>query len=99
MSVQTLQNQKTSLVLLRMRVTEKAALLTEKNGYTFLVADGATKPQIKAAVKELYKVTPVQVNVLAGINKNVVRRGRKGVKSAHKKAVVYLKKGDKIEFI
>lgn len=99
MSVQTLNNQKNSLILLRLRVTEKTALLSEKNGYTFLVADGATKPQIKAAVKELYKVTPVQVNVLAGVKKNIVRRGRKGVRGANKKAVVYLKKGDKIEFI
>jgi len=99
MSVQTLNNQKNSLVLLRLRVTEKSALLSEKNEYTFLVADGATKPQIKAAVKEVYKVTPTQINVIAGVKKNITRRGRNGVKSANKKAIVFLKKGDKIEFI
>ncbi len=99
MTVQTLKNKKISLVLLRIRITEKAALLAEKNAYTFLVADNATKPQIKAAIKEIYKVAPRQVNIIAGVNKNIVRRGRKGVQSAHKKAVVYLKKGDKIEFI
>lgn len=99
MSVQTLHNQKNSLVLLRLRVTEKSALLSEKNAYTFLVADGATKPQIKAAVKEVYKVTPTQVNVIAAVKKNITRRGRKGVKGANKKAIVFLKKGDKIEFI
>ncbi len=99
MSVQTLNNQKNSLVLLRLRITEKAALLSEKNGYTFLVADGATKPQIKAAMKELYRVTPTQINTIAAVKKNITRRGRKGVKGAHKKAIVFLKKGDKIEFI
>lgn len=99
MTAQTLQNKKNALVLLRMRITEKAALLAEKNGYTFLVAENATKPAIKAAVKEIYKVTPTQVNIVAGVNKNIFRRGRKGVKSADKKAIVYLKKGDKIEFV
>ncbi|MBI2120659.1 MAG: 50S ribosomal protein L23 [Parcubacteria group bacterium] len=99
MSVQTLNNQKNSLVLLRMRVTEKAAISAEKNAYTFLVADKATKPEIKAAVKEIYKVTPTQVNVIAGVKKSITRRGRKGVKGANKKAIVFLKKGDKIEFI
>lgn len=99
MSLQTLQNQKNSLTLLRLRVTEKSALLSEQNAYTFFVADGATKPQIKAAVKEAYKVTPTQVNVIPGVKKNTLRRGRKGVKSTNKKAIVYLKKGDKIEFI
>lgn len=99
MTLQNLQNQKKSLTLLRMRITEKAALAAEKNGYTFLVADNATKPEIKAAVKEIYKVTPTRVNIIAGVKKNIIRRGRKGVKSANKKAIVYLKKGDKIEFI
>jgi large subunit ribosomal protein L23 len=99
MTAQNLQNQKNSLVLLRLRITEKSALLAEKNGYTFLVADRANKPQIKAAVKEVYKVTPTQVNVIAAVKKNTTRRGRKGVKGANKKAIVFLKKGDKIEFI
>jgi len=84
---------------MRPRITEKAAVLAEKNAYTFEVAPNATKPAIAAAVKEVYKVTPIRVNIIAGTKKNIIRRGRPGVKTSRKKAVVLLKKGDKIEFI
>lgn len=99
MTDKTFNTQKPSLVLLKPRITEKAAIVAEKNAYTFEVTDKATKPEIMAAVKEMYKVTPIRVNITAGTKKNVYRRGRTGAKTSHKKAVVLLKKGDKIEFI
>jgi len=94
-----LKNKTANAVLKRPRVTEKAAILVENNAYTFEVASDATKPEVRAAIIAMYKVTPVQINMTQGTKKNVVRRGRSGVKTSSKKAVVHLKKGDKIEFI
>ncbi|HEY1037457.1 MAG TPA: 50S ribosomal protein L23 [Candidatus Paceibacterota bacterium] len=79
------------------RITEKAALASERNVYVFEVAKGATKSAISAAVKNLYKVTPAGVNIAKTPAKNVIVRGRRGVKGGVVKAYVTLKKGDKIE--
>lgn len=81
------------------RITEKASFAAEQNVYTFNVSKDATKNEVKKAIFSLYKVNPVKVNVLAFPAKQVFVRGKKGVKQGGKKAFVYLKKGDKIEFI
>ena len=54
------------------------------NLYTFEVAKNASKPAIAKAIKTLYKVTPLKVHTIT--------------LSEVKKALIYLKKGDKIEF-
>ena len=99
MNANTFKNKSLSTILKRPHVTEKAAILVEGNAYTFDVASDATKTEVKAAIKAMYKVTPIQVNMTAGTSKNITRRGKEGVKTTSKKAVVHLKKGDKIEFI
>ncbi|MEJ0001998.1 MAG: 50S ribosomal protein L23 [bacterium] len=81
------------------RVTEKASMLMEGNAYVFDVAANANKTEIKKAIFQIYKVKPVRVNMLSVKDKEIVVRGKKGIKSGGKKAVVYLKAGDKIEFI
>ncbi len=81
------------------RITEKASFAAEQNVYTFNVSVDATKNEVKKAIFALYKVNPVKVNVLSFPAKQIVKRGKKGVKQGGKKAFVYLKKGDKIEFI
>ena len=91
-----------SVVLTRPRITEKATFLSgNENGgvYTFEVSSRANKATVSAAVKQLFKVTPVKVNVVNTKPKTVFRRGKKGVVGGIKKAMVYLKKGDKIEFV
>lgn len=88
-----------SNVLVRPHITEKAAYESAHNAYAFEIAPWATKDQVKKAVLEIYKVTPVKVNVAYLPAKKVVVRGKKGTKSGLKKAYVFLKKGDKIEFI
>lgn len=89
---------KPNTVILRPRVTEKAALKADKsNVYVFEVMKDATKKQIIASIKEAYKVTPISVHLLAIPSKKVFRRGKFGVKKGGKKAYVELKKGDKIE--
>lgn len=88
-------------VLIRPRITEKAAGLAEDvRAYVFDVTPESTKTQIKEAVQELYNVTAEKVRIVQVPSKNVrSRRGIKGVKSGGKKAYVFLKKGDSIEFV
>ena len=85
------------------RITEKAALLAEKNGYTFDVVAGATKNEIKKVIKAMYKVTPLSVRTVNFPKKKVMprgnRRGKVGSTGGGRKAYVYLKKGDKIEVL
>lgn len=87
--------------ILKPRITEKASLLLERNVYTFEVAKGATKQDVRDAVKALYKVTPIKV---AMVNKAPRRylsrtRGRVVKESGLRKAHVYLKKGDRIDLV
>lgn len=81
------------------RVTEKASFVYEKNIYTFDISDTANKTEIKKAIFALYKVKPIKVNVLPVPKKNIMTRGKAGTKGGGRKAVVYLKEGDKIEFV
>lgn len=89
---------KTSAVI-RPRVTEKAGILSQSGVYTFDVKVDANVYQIASAIEAAYKVTPVKVSVAAVKGKTMFARGRKGKTSAGKKAYVYLKKGETIEFI
>jgi len=81
------------------RVTEKASFAQEQNVYTFDVSSGANKTEIKKAIFALYKVKPVRVNVLSVPKKDIMSKGKAGVKGGGRKVLVYLKKGDKIEFV
>ena len=81
------------------RITEKASDALEKNVYIFNVDTSANKQEIKKAIFALYKVNPVKINILRIPRKIVFSKGKKGVRGGGKKALVYLKKEDKIEFI
>ncbi|MCX6712688.1 MAG: 50S ribosomal protein L23 [Candidatus Vogelbacteria bacterium] len=87
------------VVLSRPRVTEKATFLSGAKSpvYTFEVSPEATKPEIIKAVLAKYKVKAVKVNIVTLPAKAVIMRGRKGHQPAIKKALVFLKAGEKIE--
>lgn len=85
--------------VIKPRVTEKAGLLSQQGVYAFDVRIDANVKQIAAAIKDAYKVTPVKVNVSSVKSKAMFARGRRGSTSMGKKAYVFLKKGDTIEFI
>ena len=89
-----------ALIIHRPRLTEKAANLSSANVFTFEVAPGATKHDVMRAVTALYKVQPVKVHILNVKGKKVALRTRRGVgvKNNSRKAYVYLKKGDTIDF-
>ena len=86
-------------VLIGARVTEKAAIASDKNVYVFNVATDATKNEIKKEIKRIYKVDPVKVNVVNQKGKSTFIRGKKGSRSDSRKAYVYLKDGDSINLI
>jgi large subunit ribosomal protein L23 len=82
------------------RITEKSAIGAEKGIYTFNVSEGANKNEIKKAIKMLYGVTPTKIAMTMRTAKVISRRnGTYATKAGGKKAVVYLKKGDKIAFV
>jgi large subunit ribosomal protein L23 len=82
------------------RITEKGTVVAElSNSYVFDVAQDATKGDIKKAIKEIYKVVPVKVTVVNSPLKKVFARGKRGEKGGGRKAYVFLKKGDSIQFV
>lgn len=86
--------------LIRPRITEKSGIMSEsQNVYTFEVSKNSTKDSIAKEIKTLYKVTPTKIRVVNLPAKEVFVRGKKGTQSSVKKALIFLKKGDKINFI
>ncbi len=81
-------------------LTEKGAMLKEKdNKVMFKVAVDSNKIEIKKAVEEIFKV---KVERVATINYRgkIKRMGKnEGKRSNWKKAIVTLKKGEKLDFI
>ncbi|MBU3925629.1 50S ribosomal protein L23 [Patescibacteria group bacterium] len=84
-------------VLVSPHITEKNTLLNEQNAYVFKIKPRANKIMVKQAIKETYNVIPQKVNIVYAPDKKRFIRGKYGTKSGFKKAVVYLKEGDKIE--
>jgi large subunit ribosomal protein L23 len=85
-------------VLLRPVTTEETQMLMELDQYVFQVAMDASKPEIKAAVEEIFGVKVKKVNTL-------IMPAKRGMRGRHeywrtqewKKAIVTLQEGDKIE--
>lgn len=90
-----------SAVILKPRITEKAVKMNDQNVYTFVVHSDATKYMVADAVKALFKVTPVKVNIVNKTARQFMSRskGRKLTEKGMKKAYVYLKKGDRIDLV
>lgn len=86
-------------VLVRPHITEKASVSAERGVFVFEVSPRAGKHDIMTAVQATYGVTPVKVNIVRSPAKAVFAKGKSGMKSGYKKAMVYLKKGDTIEII
>ena len=80
------------------RLTEKGTRQGDKYNQFTVVADRrASKPQIKQAVQELFKVKVLRVNTLNVRGKARRQRTAQAGKAMDwKKAIVTLKKGDKI---
>lgn len=86
-------------VLIRPVISEKAAIMSEKSVYQFVVSPSATKPEIKKAIKALYGVAAEKVTITVSKPVTKAIRGRSGVIKGEKRARVFLPKGSVIELI
>ncbi len=86
-----------TLLIRKIGLTEKATIMQEGGKYVFMVAKGATKPEIRKAIESLYGVKVADVNTIRSYSR-AKRYGFKiGGKKEYKKAVVTLKEGEKID--
>jgi large subunit ribosomal protein L23 len=85
--------------IIRPHVTEKTGILSQQGVYTFAVSKDANKPAIAKAVKHLYKVTPTRIAVVNLPAKQIFAKGKWGMVAGVRKAIVTVKKGDKIDFV
>ena len=85
-------------IIKTVRLTEKGTRQAENfNQYTVVADPRANKTQIRTAVQELFKVKVTKVNTLNVRGKDRRQRTAQAGKTSNwKKAIVTLKKGDKI---
>ena len=85
--------------IVRPLLTERSTILKEKfNQYVFEASLGATKPDIKRAIEDLFKVHVEDVRTMR-VHGKFRRFGKGGgMRPDWKKAIVTLKKGQKIDF-
>ncbi len=78
-------------------VTEKSTLAGELGKITFVVANDATKPEIKQAIEGLFEVKVKAVNTLVRKGKSKRFRGTMGRRTDTKFAIVTLVEGQSID--
>ena len=79
------------------RITEKATIAAQFGTYVFNVATDASKPEIKAAVEEIFGVQVKRVNTVNQDGKKKRFRGKPGRTNDFKKAYVTLMPGQTLE--
>jgi large subunit ribosomal protein L23 len=85
------------MILIKPVVTEKSMIGVAEGRYVFVVNTQANKAEIAQAIFNLYKVKPVKVNIIYKKAEEKMVRGRYLAKIKRvKKAIITLKKGDKI---
>jgi large subunit ribosomal protein L23 len=88
-------------VLRRPLVTEKSSYQSGRlNQYSFIVADSATRTQVKDAIETLYDVSVVRVNIMNTSAKRGRRlRSRRLLvrKPGYKKAIITLAEGQTLQ--
>jgi large subunit ribosomal protein L23 len=99
MSAQEFSQERLMKILLAPQISEKATYVAENNEQViFRVSTDATKPEIKAAVEMMFKVTVNSVQV-TNVKGKVKRMGRLvGRRNDWKKAYVCLAPGQEINF-
>ena len=86
------------IILKKPLITEKSNKLSKVGVFTFLVEKSARKDEIRKAVEEKFEVKVIAVRTANFIAKTKSQRSRKGYFTVpeYKKAMVLLKKGQKI---
>jgi large subunit ribosomal protein L23 len=77
------------MIIKRLLITEKTAVLNEDNCYVFLVDEHTNKIELKKFISTKYNVKVNKVNIAKKLGKKV-RRGRiTGTTQTYKKAYVF----------
>ncbi|MFD9125781.1 50S ribosomal protein L23 [Kitasatospora sp. NPDC059571] len=84
-------------VLIKPVISEKSYSLLDENKYTFVVAPGANKTQIKQAVEAVFSVKVEAVNTLNRQGKRKRSRTGFGKRKDTKRAIVTLAEGNRID--
>ncbi len=85
-----------SQILMEPKISEKAIAANVTGKYIFKINPHANKIQVAEAVEELYKVSVTKVNIIHNPGEKKLTRGRRSQTRPAKKAIVTLKKGQKI---
>lgn len=78
-------------------VTEKSAIFESNGKYVFKVLSNTNKIEVKKAVEKIFGTKVADVNILNTKSKTRKRGKTIGTVSGYKKAIVTLKKGEKIK--
>jgi len=84
-------------VLIKPVISEKSYRLVDDGKYTFLVAPGANKTQIRQAVEQVFRVKVTGVNTINRQGKRRRTRFGWGKRANTKRAIVTLAAGDRID--
>ncbi len=84
-------------VLTHPLITEKGSYLSSANQYVFAVAPETNKVEVRKAIRKVYGVDPIKVNIMNFSGKKI-RYGRtEGRTKSWKKAIITLNQGEKID--
>ncbi|MDY6967148.1 MAG: 50S ribosomal protein L23 [Spirochaetota bacterium] len=78
-------------------VSEKTTDMAEDGKYVFRVANKSNKHMIDKAIREIFNVNPIKINVMKVRGRKKRVRYHYGYTPSWKKAIVTLKKGERIE--
>lgn len=79
--------------------SEKSTMHSQYSKYVFKVAKTADKDSVKRALKKIFNVDVLKVNIINTKPKTKVFKGVSGARNAYKKAIVTAEKGKVFEFI
>ena len=83
-------------IIVRPIVTEKTSDMMKDNKYTFQVAIGANKTEIRQAIEAIFNVKVVNVNTIRVMGKTKRMGKYEGKRSDYKQAIVTLAEGHTI---
>ena len=86
-------------IIIKPAITEKGTHLISKSKYVFHVQQNANKAEIKKAIKKIYKVDALKINIIfyKGKKKRIGRTRNFTQLPNYKKAIITIKKDQKIE--
>jgi large subunit ribosomal protein L23 len=84
-------------VIIKPVVSEKSYANSDKGQYTFVVAPGANKVEIKQAIEAIFKVDVTSVNTLNRSGKRQRTRTGFGQRVSQKRAIVTVANGQQID--